>query len=308
MAVFVVAALHSSIVTTPPDDLLASLAERDGGAAIRALDAAGRLTQLIPELEAGRGFAQPELHHFDVLQHNLAAVAACDAATGRGADGIELRAAIDWLDLDDSLYREIDGLPLLSLLRLACLVHDVAKPATAVHIDGRLRFPRHGPTGAEMMRSRLPELGFGPAATDFVARLVRYHLRPGELVRAWPVTDKAVRKFVADLNGHVLPLMLLNLADGWATRGPGYTRENFRRHCTFLNYVLARAVSVSDTEEAPFVSGDDLITELNLESGRLLGAVLTSVRRAQLSGAISNRDAALSLARSVAEKLRAEAG
>ena len=292
----------------PPAEFLAALGDRDGGAALQALDARGLLTEFIPELEAGRGFLQPELHHFDVLQHNLAAVGACDAAIGDGADGRELRATIDWLDLDDSLDREIEGLPLLSLLRLACLVHDVAKPATATYVDGRLRFPRHGPTGAERMRARLPELGFGPAATDFVARLVRYHLRPGELVRSWPVTDKAVRKFVADLDGHVLPLMLLNLADGWATRGPGYTRENFRRHCTFLNYVVARAVSVSESEDAPLVTGDDLITELNLESGRLLGAVLTSVRRAQLSGAISNRDAALSLARAVAEKLRAEAG
>lgn len=276
--------------------------------AFRELDERGVLTGLIPELEAGRGFVQPELHYHDVLNHNLAAVAAFEAAIGEGETGLELRETIAWLELDASLARTIEGIPIAALTRLACLVHDVAKPATAIFEDGRLRFPRHGPRGAEMMRERLPAIGFGPAATDFVARLVRYHLRPGELIRNWPVSDRAVRKFVADLNGHVLPLMLLNLADGMATRGPGYTRENFRRHCGFVNYVVARAVSVDDEETPPIITGDDLISELNLESGRLLGAVLTSVRRAQLGGDISNRDEALTLARSVAASMRASEG
>lgn len=264
---------------------------------LRALDEAGELTRLLPELEAGRGFEQPELHYYTVLDHNLAAVAAIDTSIGDGPDGDELRAALSWIDVDGSLDRTIDGVPLRALLRLAALVHDVAKPATAVFLEGRLRFPRHGPHGAGIMAARLPELGFGPAATDFVARLVRYHLRPGELVRNRPVTDRAVRKFVTDLDGHVLPLMLLNLADGMATRGPGYTRENFRRHCTFVNYVVAHAVSVTTEGPPPLLTGEDLMRDLDLESGRLLGAVLTSVRRAQEAGAVSDREEAIALAR-----------
>jgi hypothetical protein len=291
-----------------PGNLLDALLAADGAAAFRALDTAGELTAFIPELEAGRGFAQPELHYYDVLDHNLAAVAALDRALDPGEATGELRAALNWIDFDEWLGREAGGLPLTALIRLACLVHDVAKPHTAVFDDGRLRFPRHGPRGAELLRERLPALGFTPEATDVVARLVRCHLRPAELVKAWPVTDKAVRKFVADVDGHVLPLMLVNLADGMATRGPTHTRQNYRMHCGFVNYVVARSVSVSDAGEPPLVTGDDLIHELNLESGRLLGAVLTSVRRAQLEGSISERDDALALARSVAATLRAEPG
>jgi hypothetical protein len=100
----------------------------------------------------------------------------------------------------------------------------------------------------------------------------------------------------------------VNLADGMATRGPGYTPENFARHCSFVNYVVARSLSVSEEGEPALITGDDLIRELNLESGRLLGAVLTSVRRAQLAGDISNRDGALDLARSVAASMRASEG
>lgn len=288
-----------------PADLMTALTARHALPELRELDERSALTRLFPELEAGRGFKQPELHYFDVLQHNLSAVGALDSAMSETEEGTELREAVSWMDFDASLDREIEGIPLVALTRLAALLHDVAKPATAIFEDGRLRFPRHGPRGSELMRERLPELGFGPEATVFVSKLIRYHLRPGELIRNWPVTDRAVRKFVADLDGHVLPLMLVNLADGWATRGPTYTRENFRRHCNFVNYVTARAYAANEEGEPPLVTGDDLILELDLPGGRLLGAVLTSVRRAQLEGAVSTKPEALALARSVAETLKA---
>ena len=289
----------------PPPRLLDALLGSKAFPALRELDLAGELTALVPELEAGRGFTQPDLHFYDVLDHNMAAVAALDAALGDGEDNKELREALAWIDLDGSLDRKIEGIPLVVLTRLAALLHDVAKPATAISEDGRLRFPRHGPRGAELMRERLPALGFGPTATDFVARMIRYHLRPGELIKNWPVSDRAVRKFVADLDGHILPLMLVNLSDGMATKGPGYTRENYRRHVTFVNYVTARAWAASEEGEPPLLTGDDLIAELDLPGGRLLGAVLTSVRRAQLEGAVSTKPEALALARSVLETLKA---
>ncbi|MEO8540689.1 MAG: HD domain-containing protein [bacterium] len=288
-----------------PADLLAALEAPDTLPRLRLMDERGELTRFFPELEAGRLFVQPELHYFDVLQHNLAAVGALDAVLGETEEGSELQGEVSWLDFHETLAIEVEGVPIGSLTKLAGLLHDVAKPATAIFEDGRLRFPRHGPRGADLMRERLPELGFGPDATEFVARLIRYHLRPGELIRNWPVTDRAVRKFVADLNGHVLPLMLVNLADGWATRGPTYTRENFRRHCTFVNYVTARAYAASEEGEPRLVTGDDLIEMLDLPGGRLLGAVLTSVRRAQLEGAVSTKPEALALARSVLETLKA---
>ena len=273
---------------------------------LRRLDESGELTRLLPELEAGRGFVQPELHHFDVLQHNFAAVGALDLVLSPGGHNSELREALAWVDLEGVFDREIDGQPLLALTRLGCLLHDVAKPATAAQIDGRLRFPRHGPRGAELMLERLPRIGLGSDATLLVSRLIRYHLRPRELIINWPPSDKAVRKFVADLDGHILPLLLVNLCDGMATRGPQYTRENFRRHCNFLNYVVARAWAASEEGDPPLVSGDDLIAELALSGGRLLGAVLTSVRQAQFNGAISDRQQALALARSVLASLPPE--
>jgi hypothetical protein len=148
------------------------------------------------------------------------------------------------------------------------------------------------------MAARLPELGASDEATRFVAALIRYHLRPRELVRPWPPSERAVQRFLSDLDGHMLPLLLVNLCDGMATQGPRYTGQHFERHLNFLNYIMSRVVELDGrVGPRPLISGHDLINELGMESGRLVGAVLTSVLAAQSSGELTSRDEAIAHAR-----------
>ncbi|MXZ87496.1 MAG: HD domain-containing protein [Dehalococcoidia bacterium] len=292
---------------TPPMELLEAIAREDGEAALRDLDSAGTLTTaLLPELEEGRGFDQPALHHYTVLEHNFAAVGALDRALGAGVEGLAMPSHLDDISVAEWLGREIDGRPLQHLLRLSCLVHDIAKPRTAVVREGKLRFPRHGPVGAELLEGRLAALGFEQPSIEFVTTMVRYHLRPGEFARSWPPTDRALRRFARDLSGETLPLLLLQLADGMATRGPTYRRENFERHLAFLGHIVTRTAEALREEEPALVDGEELMRELGLPSGRLLGAVLTSVREAQLAGEVDDRATALALARQSLERLNAE--
>ena len=292
---------------TPPRDLLEAIARDGAEARLRALDEDGTLTSgLLPELEEGRGFEQPALHHYTVLEHNLVAVGALDRALGEGVEGVRMPDPSPEIAVAEWLGREIDGRPLRHLLRLSCLVHDIAKPRTAVVREGKLRFPRHGPVGADLLEGRLAALGFEPASIEFVTTMVRYHLRPGEFARSWPPTDRALRRFARDLDGQTLPLLLLQLADGMATRGPAYRREHFERHIAFLGHIVTRAAEALREEEPALVDGEELMRELGLSSGRLLGAVLTSVREAQLAGEVDDRAAALALARQSLERLTAE--
>ncbi len=292
---------------TPPRELLEAIGREDAEAALRDLDTLGKLTTaLFPELEEGRGFEQPALHHYTVLDHNLCAVGALDRALGEGIEGLGMPGRLGDISVADWLGKEIDGRPLQHLLRLSCLVHDIAKPRTAVVREGKLRFPRHGPVGAELLEGRLAALGFEQASIEFVTTMVRYHLRPGEFARSWPPTDRALRRFARDLSGQTLPLLLLQLADGMATRGPRYQREHFERHLAFLGHIVTRTAEALREEEPVLVDGEELMRELGLPSGRLLGAVLTSVREAQLAGEVDDRATALALARQSLERLNAE--
>ncbi len=292
---------------TPPRELLDAIAREDAEARLRALDGEGKLTSaLLPELEEGRGFEQPALHHYTVLEHNLSAVGALDRALGEGVEGLQMPDPSPEIGVAEWLAREIDGRPLMHLLRLSCLVHDIAKPRTAEVREGRLRFPRHGPVGAELLVGRLASLGFEQDSIDFVTTMVRYHLRPGEFARSWPPSERALRRFARDLAGQTLPLLLLQLADGMATRGPAYRREHFERHIGFLGHIVTRTAEALREDEPPLLNGEELMQELGLPSGRLLGAVLTSVREAQLAGEVADRATALALARQSLERLNAE--
>src|SRR5690606_12493989 len=119
-----------------PADLHEALDAADGGARLRALDARGSLTALFPALEAGRGFEQPQLHAYTVLDHNLATAEALDTVLGDGERGREFEARTGWIGRERLLDGVIDGVSIIALTRLACLVHDIAKPATAAMREG----------------------------------------------------------------------------------------------------------------------------------------------------------------------------
>lgn len=65
----------------------------------------------------------------------------------------------------------------------ACLLHDIAKPATTrIDDDGRIRQPGHSPRGALMVREMLWLLGVAPALRERIAALVRTHQIPFFLI------------------------------------------------------------------------------------------------------------------------------
>lgn len=112
------------------------------------LDASGLMKQILPELEAMKGCAQPPQFHpeGDVFQHT--------------------RLMLQLLPDDVSL-------PLV----LSVLFHDIGKPATAsVDEEGRIRFNGHDRLGAEMTESLMERLRFSRAQIDATVEAVRQHM------------------------------------------------------------------------------------------------------------------------------------
>src|SRR2546426_774703 len=118
------------------DELLLMLALPDTARAFRRMDALGLLGVLLPEVEPMRATAQPAPHRFPVLEHSLRALASADRVLARLATlvpfGEELRA-----HMDEPLGGGVTRDP---VLKLAALLHDVAKPETRRVVQGRVRF------------------------------------------------------------------------------------------------------------------------------------------------------------------------
>ncbi|MBI2864556.1 MAG: HD domain-containing protein [Chloroflexi bacterium] len=272
---------------------LSALAAPGAAARLRQLDASGLLTQVIPELETLKGVAQPKEHHWDVFGHCLETVAAVEFVVEQ--------AGGDWPEtgLDIYLSQATDGEhSRLVLLKLAGLLHDVAKPQTKfIEPQGKMRFFGHSELGAQTARRVLARLGFSSKAQQMVGLMIEHHLRPPMLtLDPKPPTDRAIRRFFRDTAGVGIETFLLNLSDHKAMRGPMLSPEEWQQHMDRTRDILRRYLATQqETKMAKLVDGDEIMKRFGLQPGPILGELLAAVREAQGRGDVTSKEEAMAL-------------
>ena len=312
------------------DELLALLAARSATPWLRYLDRAGLLLAIIPELAPARDTSQPSKHFFQVWEHMLEAVCAAEwivadlAGDGRPPPAPpadpddayppaawfrpaavrrwpELRVALGWRErvLDHWRLSMSGGHQRLALWKLALLLHDIAKPATRVETpEGRVTFHGHQDVGADMARSIAGRLRLSRAEIDYVATVVRAHMRPGQLYSD-ETSARAAYRFFRDLGDAGVDTLLHGLADHMAARGPQLSPHHWAMHLAWTDAMLGFHWDPAREQQkrAPLVTGRTLMRELGLAPGPLLGTLLEAIREAQAAGEIDTVDEALALAR-----------
>jgi len=202
---------------------------------IRQLSELSLMQYIIPEIEQGIGFDQRNCHHDKtVYEHTLAVV---------------------------------QNTPNEPVLRLAALLHDIAKPATfTLDEQGRGHFYGHHLVGEKMAREILERLKFDRLTIQKVCILVRNHMS-----RFAHFKDKGLKRFINRVGPENLTgLFVLQRADILASKPP----HDFRG---LLN--LQAEVEKVLKEKQPLtvrdlaVNGDDLIA-LGMKPGKKLGETL----------------------------------
>lgn len=271
---------------------------------LRTLDELGFLDIIIPELAVTRGAAQPQEHHWDVLQHSLATVAAVEALLGGPVPGWLPQQALSrqlglthWAEIQQHLQEEVaGGRPRIVILKLAALLHDVAKPQTkTVEPSGRVRFFGHPKEGAEIAAAILERLRFSTKEVRQVAAMVENHLRPGQLGDDRP-TLRAVHRYFRDLEEAALDTLVLGLADHLATRGPSLDLAAWQEHLAQVDYLLSCYFGAPEVvRPSKLVDGHRIMERFGLGPGPLIGQLLTRVREAQAQGEVRSQEEALAL-------------
>jgi poly(A) polymerase len=270
------------------DELLMLLALPQAGRALRRLDALGLLARVFPEIEAMRRTAQPRPHRFDVLEHSLRAVEGADRLLG---DLVVLGDIAE--DLGGHLAEDVGGgIDRGRLLRLAALLHDVAKPETRRIVRGRIRFFEHDVRGAERARAIGERLRLPGRAVSIVERLVRHHLRPLHLAQAAEITQRARYRFFRDLAEDSRDLLLLVIVDSAAVTGVS-PRTAWRRSGIVRELMAGWPEQRAAVAAAPLLRGEDVMTRFGLPPGPAVGALLGRAREAQALGLVRTRDEAL---------------
>jgi len=285
------------------DEFCRLLALPGAAASLRLLDELGLLMAIVPELTATKGAAQPKEHFWDVLQHSFETVAAIEFVLRAGGSAHWDEAVLGEVPWSEALARHFDeepskGRSRKTLLKLAGLLHDIAKPQTrSVEEDGRTRFFGHAKEGALVADDIMRRLRFSARETDMVAKMVDYHLRPGQMGGETP-TRRAIYRYFRDAGDVGIDTIFLNLADHLATRGPELEMEGWREHTRSVAYVLEERFREESVVAPPkLVSGHDLIDIYGMTPGPGVGELLEVVREAQAAGEVVTRDDALSFVR-----------
>jgi poly(A) polymerase len=291
------------------EELLRILALPGSGEMVRYLDKLGLLTEIIPELEEMKGAKQPKEHYWDVFEHSVETMATAEFLLRENPweyGKEDLLAVTPWSEETNRHFNEevSSGSNRRLLLKLAALMHDIAKPATkTVDETGRTRFLGHAKQGAAVAAAILERLRFSGREIRLVENLIYHHLRPAQMANDGLPTNRAIYRYFRDAEGAGIDILFLALADYLATHGPELDIEEWKQHNQLIAYILAEHLK-QEAEVLPvkLLDGHDLMDIFGLGSGRLVGELLAVVREAQVAGEAGTREEAIELVRKELEK------
>ncbi|MBN2205303.1 MAG: HD domain-containing protein [Thermoleophilia bacterium] len=264
------------------DELTATLGLSRPSSAVRRLAELGALAVVLPELDNVRGVTQNPYHHRDVFDHTLEAL---DYVRGvvMQLGGTRFLATPEEVGLP--------GAGPTAPVAWAVLLHDVGKPVVRRVEDGRIMFWHHDEVGRGMALVVADRLRMSRRFAQFLALLIRQHLRLGFLVREQPLTRRALARYRRDVSPYVFESVVVSLCDRVATRGEKTSPTSIARH-----YRLARDVW-SGVTKAPvprLLSGDDVIALLGIRPGPAVGQALDALEEEVEAGDVSTVDEARS--------------
>jgi len=219
------------------DEFLKMLQSHQPDKAIEIMAQTGLLSQFLPELVETQGVEQGGHHTTDVWTHSLDALASCPSFD--------------------------------PIVRLATLLHDIAKPATYESRGGQITFYNHEIIGSRMASQIGQRLRLSRKQRDRLFLLVRqhmFHYQPQN-------TDSSVRRFMRNVGlENIDDILDLREGDrlGSGARKTSWRLEEFKdRMIDQLNQPL----DVTDLA----INGTDLMRELNLKPGPILGKILQNL-------------------------------
>jgi poly(A) polymerase len=175
------------------------------------------------------------------------------------------------------------------LVRLAALFHDVGKPRTRRFAAGKVTFHHHEAVGARMTTQRMVMLGYEPAITADVARLVELSGRFHGYQHGWE--DSAVRRYARDAGPLLGDLNELVRCD-CTTRRPEKVRGLQRRMDELEDRIRQLAADEAVKAERPELDGTEIMEILGIGPGRAVGEARTMLlEHARVHGAPEHDDA-----------------
>lgn len=230
------------------DEFLRMIASPEPKKALQLLDESGLLQYILPELLKTKGVEQGGHHTTDVWTHSLDALNCCPSQD--------------------------------PVVRLATLLHDIAKPHTYKVINDQPTFYNHEIVGARVARDIARRLKLPNTDVQRVFILVRYHMFHYQEHN----TDAAIRRFMRKVGlEHIDDILDVREADrlGSGAKKTSWRLEEMKER---MIAQLHQPFAVSDLA----IDGSDVMKLLNIAPSKQVGDILQTVFTAVQADELKN--------------------
>ena len=251
-------------------EVVLTLAAGRSSAAVESWGSLGLLPFFLPEVPRLQGVTQSDYHHRDVYGHTLETM---DQVDGMIQDPGRLFPATREA-LERRLAEPVDGAVSRPVaLRLAALLHDIAKPETrSVREDGRVCFMEHTRVGGPQSQGICRRLRASETLARLVRAVVEQHLTLGFLLHRRPLPERVVIEYLWEAAPWEPEVILVSTADRLATRGVSTPERYLHQHVELAARLMERwRLRAEDGIPPCPLNGRRLQAELGLEPGPALG-------------------------------------
>ncbi len=235
------------------DEFVKIIMSQNASKGIELLRELGLLKYILPELLENIGIGQNKHHKFDCYEH---AVKALEYAVKK----------------DFNFY-----------VRLASLLHDIAKPRVKVGEGENSTFYNHEIVGAKITFQILNRLKFPKKDVEKITKLVRYHLF---YYNVDEVTESSVRRLIKQVGlDSMEELLQVRQADRIGSGVPKAEPYKLRH----LKYLIEKVSKDPISVKMLKVNGQDVMQILNVKPGPKIGQILDILLEQVLNNPENNK-------------------
>ena len=251
---------------------------------VMAMAETGVLSEIIPHISSWEEIDQGERHSFALLEHSLKTLEYVEEILG-AADG---PFSLYNKQLVSHLEEELEyGINRRAMLKFAALLHDSGKPSTLEIRDEKVTFYNHEEEGAKINGKIAADLRIGRGARNTLLNITRQHMRMLHLSKLDKISTKASNRFIRDCGDELPEILLLALADTWATRDSrdvDYTDVEGA-----VSFMLRLWVNRPEVPKEPFLNGYEVMEVTGSKEGLEVGRYLALLADAEIDGLVSSK-------------------
>ncbi|MDT8318144.1 MAG: HD domain-containing protein, partial [bacterium] len=251
---------------------------------VNSMAETGVLSEIIPDISSWEEVEQGEWHRFALLKHSLKTLEYVETILGEKDSLFSLYNK----QLVSHLGQEIEyGIDRRAMLKFASLLHDSGKPSTLEIRGEKVTFHSHEEAGAKLNSKIAADLKIGRAARSILVNITRQHMRILHLSKLEKISTKASNRFIRDCGDELPEVLLLALADTWATRDArdlDYTDVE-----GLVSFMLRLWIDRPAIPNEPFLNGNEVMEITGSKEGVEVGRYLALLADAEIDGLVSSK-------------------